>query len=126
SLEEQFYLLFPFVFLAFWRGGSAKAAKQRAFWGLLFLCLLSAGASLWISFQDVVGEVRGERFAFFNVGTRAWQFGIGALISLAAHKLKGTWATRGVSAWVGLGMIVLAGVVFDHDTVFPGVAVFLP
>lgn len=126
SLEEQFYLLFPFVFLAFWRGGTAHSQRRRTFWGLVVVCVLSMSASLWISYQDTVGSVRGERLAFFHVGTRAWQFGIGALISLASARLKGSWLTRPWASYAGLGLIVLAGVIFDHDTVFPGVAVFVP
>ena len=67
--------------------------------------------------------VRPEQ-AFFITPTRAWEFGIGALLTFAIPAIRRRLsASAGVAlAWAGLAIILVCAVQFDADTAMPGTA----
>jgi peptidoglycan/LPS O-acetylase OafA/YrhL len=118
SVEEQFYLFFPPLLLLMrryrWRVGLALAA----------LTAVSLLASVWMT-------SRNPSTAFFLLPSRAWELGVGALLS--HHGSRAALARRAAPAWVGqaLGaaglLAVLAAVtLYDDTTAFPGLAAALP
>ena len=65
--------------------------------------------------------------AYFSTFTRAWELGVGALIAVgAAHLDRVPAGVRAALAWTGLGAVVVAAVVMDDGTPFPGTAAALP
>lgn len=72
GVEEQFYLLFPLLFLAWSRGGRAR-------WISVGLFVLASAASLG---HAVVAGAKQEQavWAFYATTTRFWQLGAGVLL----------------------------------------------
>src|SRR4029079_17575957 len=67
-------------------------------------------------------------WAFYALPTRAWQLGLGGLIAIALDRGvagRAALALGGVG-WAGLLGVLLAGVVIDSGTPYPGVAALLP
>jgi peptidoglycan/LPS O-acetylase OafA/YrhL len=93
SVEEQFYLLYPFllVFLSRYPG-------KRLFAGLL---LLSMGSLALYVF----GTLSRPSATFFLLPTRAWELGAGAL--LATAQINHSWAPRKSDLLSLAGLIAL-------------------
>lgn len=126
SVEEQFYFGFPLLLFTLWRIGSTKTGRSRVFWGIAAASIASGAASLWLSYTPYVERFSGQSLAFYTVIARAWQFGVGALVALGAHRARQSWVSHGHLGTIGIVMIICASFVFDDTTVFPGIAVFLP
>ena len=78
AVEEQFYLGFPFVLLLGWR-----IARRRGEAAQRLAALALAGAGSIASFALAV-RFAGTPFGFYAAPTRAWEFGVGACLALAA------------------------------------------
>lgn len=121
GVEEQFYLLWPFILVGLWFA-SKRSPKILA----IFLFVL-VGLSLALSV--LLTQTYGP-WAFFTLPTRAWEFGIGGLVAILhltkTHKAIASGAWSPALATIGLGMVVLAGFVFTSATPFPGYAALLP
>ncbi len=76
AVEEQFYLVFPLVLLVGW------AARRRL--GSATLVAGATAGSLALALS-----ASGTSFGFYGAPARAWEFGAGALVALAAP-----WAAR--------------------------------
>lgn len=114
AVEEQFYLLFPFLLILLWRWGRQAVA------GILIL--------IWIgSFAlSVAGTYLQPSAAFYLLPTRAWELLLGALLALLPLRpIRIGWVREGVS-WAGLLAILGAVFAYDDATRFPGVAALLP
>jgi peptidoglycan/LPS O-acetylase OafA/YrhL len=116
AVEEQYYLIFPFYFLAIWRFG--RRAYAAATLALLALSLTLA-------------ELTVQRYpaaAFFLLPMRAWELALGSLV--AVH-MTGAGAPRDgivpqVLSALGLAMIAASVALFDRHTPFPGVFALVP
>lgn len=126
SVEEQFYLVFPLVLFLLWRAGGELGRSRRLLFGVSALSVVSLGLCVWWSYSAHVFGFEGVRVAFYTALTRSWQFGAGVLIALAAPRLARSVLARDWSGWLGVGMVLLAALIFDKDTVFPGYAALLP
>ena len=123
SVEEQFYLFWP-TLLAIAAGATFLRSRpdvgiRRL--GIVLVAVLvgSLGLSIWLTWAN-------QPWAFFSLPTRAWELALGGLLVLPA-------ATRWVPArmvvpagWIGLALILVAGVAFDTSVAFPGVAALVP
>jgi peptidoglycan/LPS O-acetylase OafA/YrhL len=118
AVEEQFYIFWPLVLLVFYN----KAGRKGAF----FFCALLAGVSLLHS-EYLVHEARSA--AFYLMPSRAFELGIGALLSLgsdfAFFRQMPRRAADGASL-AGIALIGAALFLFDDLTPFPGKAALLP
>lgn len=116
SVEEQFYIVFPVLFvLTFWY------ARRRQSLLLGLLLLASLVLCVWMTIRQPV-------FAFFLLPTRGWELLAGCLLAIFAHDSSGTWKER-FSTWSApLGLVIIAGsFVFIHEgPVFPGLLAVLP
>ncbi len=109
SAEEQFYLVWP-VLLAL-----AALARKRSVLGVAIgACTL---ASLAWSIHLTASEPAS---AYFVTPTRAWEFGLGALLAFTGARAPAA------CSWLGLAAIGAAAVLFSPATPFPGVAALLP
>ena len=83
GVEEQFYLIFPFVFILI-RGGFADRRRNiRAFAWLAAACLLSFAAGTWLA----AGH---WRYAFYLMPTRLWELAAGVALRLTMQ----LWSPR--------------------------------
>jgi len=74
SVEEQFYLFYPiFILFSFWINSKIKISIKFL---IFLLTILSFYFYFYLSRHD------GENPAFFLFPTRAWQFGLGGLLSI--------------------------------------------
>jgi peptidoglycan/LPS O-acetylase OafA/YrhL len=120
SVEEQFYVVYPTLFLLAalsWRRISIRPKLT-----VLLVCAIVASFA-WSIHQTSSNSVA----AFFSPFTRAWELAIGALIAVASlqlAKLPRSLAT--VMTWAGLGGILISAFAFTSATPYPGSAVVLP
>ena len=121
GVEEQFYLVWPGVFLVLIL--IARGAQHRkALAGALFLIL--AASLIWSVIQTAVNQT----WAYYSPLTRGWELALGALVAVLAPtiaRLKYAWAPQAL-AFAGLAGIGLAAVLFTSGTRYPGSAVTLP
>jgi peptidoglycan/LPS O-acetylase OafA/YrhL len=121
GVEEQFYLVWPGVFLVLVllaRGAQHRKALAGA------LSLIIAASLIWSVIQTAVNQT----WAYFSPLTRGWELALGALVAVLAPtiaRLRRAWAPQAL-AIAGLAGIALAAVLFTSDTRYPGSAVTLP
>lgn len=117
SVEEQFYIVLPLVLAAVVATAGAAAWKRRFGMVLGIITALSLAWSVYLTASNPAA-------AYFVTPTRAWEFGLGALLAFAgsARLLR----VPPVVAWIGVAAIVVAGFGFSGSTPFPGYAALLP
>ncbi len=124
SVEEQYYLLWPLVtgLLAWLTRRHSRRARTIAFGaGFGALVLTSLVLSLTLTSSDPAR-------AYFATYTRLWQLGVGSLLAVACPVLipRLGAAVRAALLWAGVLALVVALVVIDDQTAYPGVAALLP
>jgi peptidoglycan/LPS O-acetylase OafA/YrhL len=118
AVEEQFYLFWPLlliVVIGLW--------SRRSVWRPV---LAVAAVSLVLS---VVVTGIQPPWAFYSLGTRAWQIALGALIAIGAARLQAVDRPRRLMealAVAGVGLIAAAIVLVNDTTPYPGLAATLP
>lgn len=118
GVEEQFYLFWPALLLL----ATRARGNVRLRVGILAAAVVVASLALsaWLTSENAP-------WAFFSLPTRAWELGIGALLAVGAVRLAMMRRSIARAAgWLGLGMIVAAGLLIDTSTPFPGTAALLP
>jgi peptidoglycan/LPS O-acetylase OafA/YrhL len=124
GVEEQFYLVWPSLFLLLVVIG--RLSKRRNVFGVLAISLLIIiGASLaW----SVIQTSSNATWAYFSPLTRAWELALGALIAVvrpAAVSRVPTWVYQ-VAALLGLAGIVVSALTLRSSMPYPGWAVAVP
>jgi peptidoglycan/LPS O-acetylase OafA/YrhL len=117
AVEEQFYVFWPFLILL-----SLQLLKSRK--ALLVVLsavtIVSLGASVWFT-------AKAPGFSFYQLPTRAWEFGVGGLAVL--HPRHTNLMPSG--CWVGLGYLGIlsilgSGYAISGETNFPGLIAAVP
>ncbi|KQM17641.1 hypothetical protein ASF83_00465 [Plantibacter sp. Leaf171] len=121
SVEEQFYIVWPFVILL----GGVLAAKVRR--PRLAIGLTAAAVGLlslaWACFETNVAPTA----AYFSTASRAFEFAGGAVLAIGAVSLtRVPHKVRIVMAGLGLVGLVVSVWVIDPESAFPGPAAILP
>ncbi|HEV7147881.1 MAG TPA: acyltransferase family protein, partial [Pedococcus sp.] len=122
SAEEQFYLVWPGLIIASLfvaRRWVRRRTTTTIGVSLVALTAVSFGFSVW--FTDT-----NPSAAYFVTPTRAWEFGMGALVVLAQRRWSVASGVRFGLRWAGLVGLVVAGLTFTQSTAFPGYAAALP
>ncbi|MBT0769481.1 acyltransferase [Kineosporia sp. J2-2] len=129
SVEEQFYLAFPFIMLAAWW----LARRLRRPVGVPVACVavvtgFSFALSLWTTNSDNrYGPIALSDFAFYSSPTRAWEFGVGALLALLpAERVRPGRQLGSCLGIVGAATLLGMNFVIDRNTPWPGTAALLP
>ncbi|QSB06338.1 acyltransferase family protein [Natronoglycomyces albus] len=123
AVEEQFYLVWPLILiLLVWLASRWKAINVTK--AVVVVLSLTVVWSLMVSIER---SADSPIWSYFGIHTRAWELAIGALLAVAAAKLTVIPdRLAALASWVGLGMIVLAAVLYTEQTTFPGYAALLP
>lgn len=114
GIEEQFYLVFPLLFIALWR-----RARQRLAAVIMVATGLSFALSAW-------GVYRYPDATFYLLPARAWELLLGACLALPILPAPKTIAQRNIAAGAGLAAIAAATSLYSHQTPFPGLAALVP
>jgi peptidoglycan/LPS O-acetylase OafA/YrhL len=115
GVEEQFYLLFPLCLLATTRLGRPGWIR-RSIWTLAVVSFVAASILAY----------RNPHAAFFNVGLRAWELMVGAILSQHYVPSPRRRISREVAGILGLVSTVLPAVLYTANTTFPGLAALPP
>jgi peptidoglycan/LPS O-acetylase OafA/YrhL len=120
SVEEQFYVVYPTLFILATLTWKRISIRPK----LATLLIVSIAVSFaWSIHQTSTNSVA----AYFSPFTRAWELALGALVALASFQLaKLPPLVAIVMTWVGLGGILVAAFAFTSNTPYPGSAVALP
>jgi peptidoglycan/LPS O-acetylase OafA/YrhL len=120
SVEEQFYIVYPTLFLVVAKVRGSFSIRARM---ALVLVPVIVG-SYWLSITQTASNPSA---AYFSPFTRAWELALGALVAVGSPWLKaipGRWAA--VLTWVGLAAVAAAAVAFNAQTAYPGSPVAVP
>ena len=136
SVEEQFYLGWPFLFvfaavvaLTVRRrprhsGKDVEQARRdRGHHVLILLAGAVVAGSLCYSVYYTRVNPSG---AYFVSTTRIWELGLGGLIALLPGRLGRGLARLGVLGWAGLGLVIASAFELSGTQAFPGVLALLP
>lgn len=129
GVEEQFYLVWPLLMvlaMGAWKGAKRLPDPARLKWlfGGIFL------ASFTLSWYWTHAS---PHLAFYMMPARAWQFALGALVFLLVGSpsltpshtiIHPVWLRR--ASWLGLAMILLAALLIDGNTPYPGTWALVP
>lgn len=114
AVEEQFYLLLPLLLMAF-----RRQSRRTLMTALGVMAAASFGYSLYLM------GVRPTS-AFFLLPSRAWELLAGSLLAcLPVRTIAARWQ-RETLAWLGLAGILVPCVLYDAETLFPGLAAVPP
>ena len=119
SVEEQFYIVWPFCILLL-------VIVARRWWRVTLPLVLGCGVlvSLIVS-QSLLSN--DAPMSYFSMQSRAWEFGVGALVALAAGALaRAPSLILDVVSVAGLIAILVAGFAYSDATQFPGINALLP
>ena len=110
AVEEQFYLVFPALFLVAAKLKRGPSFRVRLAIGLVAVIVFSYTMSIIQSRTD-------QGWAFVSPVTRAWELALGALIAVGTPWLLGM--PRRLAAaltWLGLGAILFSALVYTETT----------
>ena len=114
SVEEQFYLLFPFFLIAL------RGFPRHVLFSILFVFgVASFSLSVYRSYSNVPAN-------YYLLPTRAWELSIGALLTMHPTRQELPWWLRESMSWAGFLAILYAVFLYDSKTRFPGVAAIFP
>ncbi len=127
GVEEQFYLLWPFLVAL------ATALTVRGGHPLRTTAL-TLGALVASSFAvSIVWTAVQPSAAYFVTPTRLWELGIGGLVAVGTrYGLLGAAdpiahaGVRAIAGWFGLSLIILSTFVLNGTSAFPGYVALLP
>jgi peptidoglycan/LPS O-acetylase OafA/YrhL len=121
SVEEQFYLVWPLLVLLALFVAARTRRRTASLAGVLgAVTVVSFGYSLWHSAAE-------PGAAYFSTVDRAWEFGVGGLLAVAAPRLTGlARPLREVLSWVGVVGILTVIFVLEPGVAFPAPLGLLP
>jgi peptidoglycan/LPS O-acetylase OafA/YrhL len=132
SVEEQFYIVWPLLFLLaafltamFALAPAGRAARRTRTRGVVVGVLTAALviASLAYSIHETSANAAA---AYFTTTTRMWELGAGGLLALAPARLTSALARQGWLGWFGLAVIIESAFLFTGSMAFPGALALLP
>jgi peptidoglycan/LPS O-acetylase OafA/YrhL len=122
GVEEQFYLVWPGLFLAL--AAIVRGTRHRHALAASLIAIIAASFA-WSVFQTGADPT----WAYFSPFTRACELGLGALIAVLApainRKLKPRWAAE-VLASCGLAGIASSALLLNSSTPYPGAVIAWP
>jgi peptidoglycan/LPS O-acetylase OafA/YrhL len=124
SVEEQFYLCWPLLFLLGWlvtRRLRRSARAQRWLVGGLVVAVVVASLA-----YSAIETRTNPPAAYFITTTRAWELGLGGALALLPAGLSARLARFGWASWAGLGLVIASLFVIDRTSPFPGTIALLP
>ena len=120
AVEEQFYLVFPLLFII----GSIMFARRATRVGVPIALLAIIAGSLALSITQTASS---PVVAYFSPLTRAWELCLGALLAVILPRLERVPQRLATSAtWIGLALIATAALAYTSTTPYPGSAAIVP
>lgn len=123
-IGQAYFVWYPLVRIS----GSMSALSGRFEARSILWVMLGALTTLSLCWS-VYWTMREPTAAYFDLLTRYWQFGIGALLGLwrpAYTRLSFSRPMLDGLSWIGLGLLLTCGIILGTSASFPGVASLWP
>ena len=121
SIQVQFHILMPFVFMLLTVPMvKNKRDPRRALIG--FLAVVSVASFIYAWWNQGVYQQAN----YFSSISRLWELTLPGILGLTVSNFKLNNTTRATLSWLGLLMILSTGFIFDGASVFPGPQALLP
>jgi peptidoglycan/LPS O-acetylase OafA/YrhL len=114
SVEEQFYLLFPFLLLMI-----KNLSVKRRLLILFLLCCTSFALCLLILEHK-------PSAAYYLLPTRGWEILIGSIAAYIFREQNGRLIILNAVSIIGMALIISSIFLIDKHTPFPGVSALMP
>jgi peptidoglycan/LPS O-acetylase OafA/YrhL len=116
AVEEQYYIVFPILFLAIWKFNRKLL--------LVFICIV-AGASLGLAQYSLS---KYEAISFYLLPTRAWELMIGSLLAyfVSTSSINLSKSFSQVGEFIGIMLIFYSIFFFDKNTPNPSIYLLIP
>jgi peptidoglycan/LPS O-acetylase OafA/YrhL len=114
AIEEQFYLFYPLLLIAF------QKYLSRFFWHILFI-LLALSLGLNIALVSVKPEA-----TFYLLPTRAWELLLGALVVWLRARTHASPHASQFFGIVGIGLVAYGFFGYERSFYFPGYFALFP
>ena len=120
AVEEQFYIVYPTLFLV--AASVLTKISLRLRLTILLVAVIVASYAFSIVFTSA-----NPSSAFFSPLTRAWELALGGLIAVSGDTLRRLpQRLAATSSWVGLGAVAVSSVMLTSASVYPGALVAFP
>ena len=120
AVEEQFYIVYPTVFLI--AASLVTKISLRVRLAILLATVIVVSYAFSIVFTST-----NPSSAFFSPLTRAWELALGGLIAVGSDSLRRLpHPFAAFLSWLGLAAIVTASVTLTSASVYPGALVAIP
>lgn len=116
AVEAQFYLIYPLILGLLYRLNLTSRSALAVF--ALFIILTFALSEAILRTAPTA--------AFYLMPARIWEFGVGAILTMAPQRSPSSLRLNGALSLIGLGLIAIAVVTYTEDTAFPGASALLP
>jgi peptidoglycan/LPS O-acetylase OafA/YrhL len=123
AVEEQYYLVWPLLFLLTHRFVRPKSENihRTTIVTLMLVFVISFAACVWMTGHDRLS-------AFYLTPYRAWEFALGALLAHAAPLLRARLPALAGDGLVVTGLMAILGMMlfYDDRVAFPGAIALIP
>lgn len=129
GVEEQFYMVYPALFLVVYAlmGRSYPRFRRTITWTVVIFALASFALATVLTLGIRIFPLP-TRLSFFGTPFRMWELLVGAIVSIVAIKLKQFSHNLGgiLLGICGTVLIFVAAFFYDEFTIFPGTAALPP
>jgi len=115
SVEEQFYLLFPFILFVSYRINRSTGVK----FVIISIVIISFALSVLLSPQY-------HDFSFYMLVTRAWELGLGASVAISPAMRPDNHSLSRVITVTGALLISYGLITITHNNIYPGYLALFP
>lgn len=119
SVEEQFYIIWPLLFIAIHKFFAKSRGSNTLIWATVVVSILSFCACVFLTSY-------AQAWAFFMCFTRFWEFGLGAMAAVLLRTVRISNLMSRSGAVLGWLLIIGPALLFSTLTQFPGYLVALP
>ena len=134
AVEEQFYLIYPAIFLcSYW------SIKRYRVLKIPLIATLVAVVITSFAFAELLARGKGSIFvggslntspqilSFFMMPFRAWEFAVGAAIAfMPSRLLKISPIFANLFCFIGFSAVAFSSFTFSNSTIFPGFSAAIP
>jgi len=121
GVEEQFYLLWPFVVFGILFVTRRRPQINRRV-AIAILAVIAVGSFA----LNLRWTGQGSTWAFFSLPTRAWEFAAGGILGVLAIRKSFSPLVASIGGLAGFGLLIGATELFSPYTTYPGTNALVP